>query len=161
MNRIICAEATTDCYFGTCSECPGATQLIDELENIFDCNSINEITYRQWINFNRTTLKVLITPVDEYLQKLKTGLEKLLLHSYLVRKQNEFMNMTKEKLTENECIVVCDFPENYAFVVQNSVQGIYWNNNQATVHPFAIYYKNIDGEIRMKSFDHYIRMFAS
>ena len=47
LNRIICAEATTDCYFGMCPECPGATQLIDELENIFDCNSINEITYRQ------------------------------------------------------------------------------------------------------------------
>ena len=55
-------------------------------------------------------------------------------------------------MTENQCIVVCDFSENYAFVVQNSVQGIHWNNNQATVHPFAIYYKNMDGEIRMKGF---------
>ena len=62
------------------------------------------------------------------------------------------MNITKEKLTENECIVVCDFSENYAFVVRNSIQGIHWNNNQATVHLFAIYYKNIDSEIRIKSF---------
>ena len=107
---------------------------------------------RQWINVDETTLQVLISPVDEYLQKLKTGLEKLLLHSYLARKQNEFMNITKGKLTENECIAVCDFSENYAFVVQNSIQGIHWNNNQATVHPFAIYYKNINSEIRMKSF---------
>ena len=106
---------------------------------------------RQWMNVDETTLQILISPVDQYLQKLKTGLEKLLLHSYLARKQNEFVNITKEKLTENECIVVCDFFENYAFV-QNSVQGIHWNNNQATVHPFAIYYKNIDSEIRMKSF---------
>ena len=151
LNRIICAEETTDCYFGTCSECPGVTQLIDESENIFDCNSINEITYRQWINDDRTTLQVLISLVDEYLQIFKTGLEKLLLHSYLERKQNEFMNITKEKLTENECFVVCDFSGNYAFVVQNSVQGIHWNNNQATVHPFAIYHKNLDSG-RMKSF---------
>ena len=55
-------------------------------------------------------------------------------------------------MTESECIVVCDFSENYAFVVQDSVQGVHWNNNQATVHPFAIYYRDDDGEIGMKSF---------
>ncbi|XP_024947522.1 uncharacterized protein LOC112495382 [Cephus cinctus] len=117
LNRMICVQPTTDCYLGTCSTCPGATQLIDELENIFLCDSIDEITYRQLINVDRTTLQVMVSPVDEYLQKLKIGLEKLLLHSYLVKKQNEFMNIKKEKLTENECIVVCDFSENYAFVI--------------------------------------------
>ena len=94
----------------------------------------------------------MISPVDEFLEKLKTDLEKLLLHSYLVKKQNEFMNNKKKELTENECIVVCDFSENYAFVVQDSVQGVHWNNNQVTVHPFAIYYRDDDFEIGMKSF---------
>lgn len=35
---------------------------------------------------------------------------------------------------KNECIVICDFSENYAFIIQNSVQGIHWNNDQVTIH---------------------------
>jgi len=38
----------------------------------------------------------------------------LLLHAFLVRKQNEFMTKKKEELTTDECIVICDFSENYA-----------------------------------------------
>lgn len=152
LKRMICIQPSTECYFGTCSECPGITHLIEELENIFVSNSISEITYRQWIYVDRTSLQVLISPVVEYLQKLETGLQKLLLHSFLVKKQNEFMDVKKKELKDTECIVACDFSENYAFVFQNAVQGIHWNNDQATVHPFAIYYKHIDGETKMKSF---------
>ena len=94
-------------------------------------------------------MQILISPVDEYLDKLKIGLEKLLLHSFIVRKQNHFVSVKKEELVESEYIVMCDFSENYAFVVQDSVQGIHWNNNQATVHPFAIYYKH-NLEVKMK-----------
>ena len=34
-----------------------------------------------------------------------------------------------------------DFSENYSFIIQKSVQAFYYNNSQATVHPFCIYYK--------------------
>jgi len=78
-------------------------------------------------------------------------LEKLPLHAFLVRKQNEFMTKKKEELTTDECIVNCDFSENYAFVLQDSVQGVHWKNNQATVHPFAICFRNNEGEIGFKS----------
>ena len=53
---------------------------------------------------------------------------------------------------KNECIVICDFSENYAFIIQNSVQGIHWNNDQVTIHPFSIYYKDDDNELKLKSF---------
>ena len=151
LKRMICDDTSTNCYFGTCPDCPGATSLIDELERIFESNFIEQITYRQWTNVDRTTLTVTVSPVDEYLEKLKTGLEKLLFHSFLVKKQNDFISSKKMEMTENECIVICDFSENYAFVVQNSVQGVHWNNSQATVHPFAIYYKDND-KVEMKSF---------
>lgn len=152
LKRMICVKPSDNCYFGTCVKCPGATSLINELENIFENEFIEEITYRQWVNVDRTTLQLMTSQVDEYLQKLQSGLEKLLLHSFLVQKQNEFMNNKKEELREDECIVVCDFSENYAFVLQDSVQGVHWNNNQATVHPFAIYYRTDNGDIGIKSF---------
>lgn len=135
----------------TCSACPGTNDLIQELENIFDENYIDSVTYNQWTHVDRTTLQTVVSPVDEFLQILTDGLKKLLRHSYVVKKQNEFLNSKKENLKSNECIVILDFSENYAFVVQNAIQGVHWNNDQATVHPTAIYYKNEKNELKMKS----------
>ena len=30
--------------------------------------------------------------------------------------------------------------ENYSFVLQDAAQGFHWNNSQATIHPFVVYY---------------------
>jgi hypothetical protein len=51
---------------------------------------------------------------------------------------NAFQNELKLALNTNEYIVVCDFAENYFFVLQD-VQSFHWNNAQATIHPFVIY----------------------
>ena len=40
--------------------------------------------------------------------------------------------------------MICDFSENYAFIIQDSVQGVHWNNDQATLHSFVIYFKEED-----------------
>ena len=47
-------------------------------------------------------------------------------------------------------MIVLDFAENYSFVVQDEVQGFHWNNTQATLHPFVIYYKSA-GELQCSS----------
>ena len=51
------------------------------------------------------------------------------------------MKNLKEKLKENELIILLDFTENYSFVMQDAVQGYHWNNSQATFHPILVYYK--------------------
>ena len=45
-----------------------------------------------------------------------------------------------------------DFAENYSFVVQDAVQGYYWNNSQATLHPLVAYYRKEDGSLGTISF---------
>ena len=40
------------------------------------------------------------------------------------------------------CIILMDFAENYSFLVQDAIQGFYWQADQATLHPFAVYYKD-------------------
>lgn len=47
LKQIVCHNASTDCYFGKCLDCPGTTSLIDELERIFEENFIKQITYRR------------------------------------------------------------------------------------------------------------------
>lgn len=47
--------------------------------------------------------------------------------------------------------MVCDFAENYAFVIQDAIQGVHWNNDQVTLHPFVAYY-NEDNIIKHKNY---------
>lgn len=151
LDRMLCEVQSTNCLLGLCNKCPGLTNIIEQLEQNFEEKLIESVNYKQWVTTERTSLQTLISNVDEFLQFLSSGLSKLLLHSFLVNKQREFLNDKKTKLMKNECIVICDFSENYAFVIQNSVQGIHWND-QVTIHPFSIYYKDDKDELKIKSF---------
>ena len=46
-----------------------------------------------------------------------------------------------------------DFAENYSFIIQDAIQGFYWQNSQATLHPFAVYYRDLrTNELRCDSY---------
>ena len=74
--------------------------------------------------------------------KLSAKLESLAPHAFVASQQSAFLTERKENLQIGECLVLCDFSENYAFVIQDAIQGVHWNNDQATIHPFVVYYKN-------------------
>ena len=50
-----------------------------------------------------------------------------------------------------QIVVSADFSKNYAFVLQDAAQGVHRNNAQATIHAFAVYYKE-SGEEHHLSF---------
>ena len=45
-----------------------------------------------------------------------------------------------------------DFAENCSFLVQDASQEFHWNNSQATIHPFVIYYVDGSGKLADKSY---------
>ena len=45
--------------------------------------------------------------------------------------------------------MVADFSENYSFILQDEAQGFHWNNAQATVLPFVIYYRHSGEECHL------------
>ena len=52
-------------------------------------------------------------------------------------------------MLDNEtCIILIDFVENYSFLVQDAIQSFYWQNQQATLHPFEVYYNDDDGKLK-------------
>jgi hypothetical protein len=55
-----------------------------------------------------------------------------------------FLKELKCNLQSGEFVVLCDFAENYSFILQDEAQGFHWNNAQATIHPFVIYFKKSD-----------------
>ena len=71
-------------------------------------------------------------------------------HSFIANEQASFYKLSQKNLRSDECLVVCAFAENYAFVIQNAVPGFHWNNNQATLFPIVFYY-NENGSIKHKT----------
>ncbi|MCP3667236.1 MAG: hypothetical protein GY696_32870, partial [Gammaproteobacteria bacterium] len=72
-------------------------------------------------------------------------------HDFIAKKQSQFCSQRKNQLEDGEVLVVCDFAENYSFVLQDAAQGFHWNNAQATLHPFVVYWKE-KGELKHASF---------
>lgn len=48
----------------------------------------------------------------------------------------------KNNVKENQRLIICDCPKNYSFVLCDAVQKFHWNDAQATLYPFEVYYKN-------------------
>jgi hypothetical protein len=58
----------------------------------------------------------------------------LLRHPFIATQQAVFLKELKCNLQSGEFVVLCDFAENYSFVLQDEAQGFHWNNAQATIH---------------------------
>lgn len=144
MDTVICQPPTNKCYFGECRDCPGSANLRTILENLFMDNFLDEITYNQWTQIDRCSLETIIKPADDFVDIFVEYIPKLLHHDFVAKKQAEYFQTTKNNLEIGEVLVVADFSENYSFLLQNSVQGAYWNNKQATIHPFACYYRSTE-----------------
>jgi len=71
-----------------------------------------------------------------------TTLFDLLTHSFIAKGQCKFLNQLKNKLKRGELVLICDFSENYSFLLQNEVQGFHWINVQATIHPIIVHFKD-------------------
>ena len=63
-------------------------------------------------------------------------------HNFIAEQQGKYLKNLKTNLKVTECIIICDFSENFSFVVQDAIQGFHWANAQCTIHPFSIYYKD-------------------
>ncbi len=88
----------------------------------------------------KTWLTVLRSSIDVLCDKL----EALWSHSFIATQQSQYYEKCKVSLKSGEVAVTADFSENYAFVLQDAAQGFHWNNNQSTIHPFVVYFKEAD-----------------
>ncbi|XP_074096076.1 uncharacterized protein LOC141525460 [Cotesia typhae] len=149
LSMIICENPSFQCYLGGCKNCPGVDELSEILLKCFEDREIENITYKYWISKPRSSLETIIKPTEEFVEKFCSELEILLPHSFIAKEQAQFLKTLKETLKPNEYVIICDFAENYAFVVQNAAAGFHWNN-QATVFPVVIYY-TVNNKLEHKS----------
>jgi hypothetical protein len=110
------------------------------LEEVFEENEILSITFNRWTTKNYCQLETVTKSPDAFVEDFCVDLKALRQHDYIAKQQAAHLKATKKNLQEGEVVVICDFSENYAFIVQNSIQAYYWSNNQASLHPFVCYY---------------------
>ena len=87
---------------------------------------------------------------DDFIENFVRKFGKLPEHHYVAKKQAVFFKQLKENLQFWECVIVLDFAKNYSFSIQDAAQGFHWNNLQATIHPFVIYYVDGSGKLAHK-----------
>ena len=72
-------------------------------------------------------------------------------HSNISKAQSTCLMIQKENLDSDTCIIMIDFAENYQYVLEDEIQSFHWNNNQCSIQPAVIYYKNVPNVLQEKS----------
>jgi hypothetical protein len=60
-------------------------------------------------------------------------------HSFVAVQQAMYFKEFKSDLQVDVVIVLCDFAENYSFILQDEAQGFHWNNTHATLQIWDLF----------------------
>ncbi|KYM95356.1 hypothetical protein ALC62_00146 [Cyphomyrmex costatus] len=142
VQSIVCKNPTSDCFLDLCDQCPTADNISHLLTEALRNASIDEIEYSAWITTGRATLQTIKADVNDFVAEFCTRLQILKPHSFIAKHQSQFISEKKTELRDDEVIVMFDFSENFAYVVQNASQAFHFNNEQCTVFPVIYYYKD-------------------
>lgn len=140
-DSLLCANKTANCYLRRCKDCPDSSSLENNLTKQLEQKYIEQLSFEQWVTTDRCDLETIVKSADEFLPFFCLKLESWIPHDFVKTEQSEFLKNTKSKLQDGEFLAILDFSENYSFVLQDEVQSHHWNIQQATIHPFVIYYR--------------------
>ena len=168
--NLICNPAQPECHLGSCQLCRisedpihcsycvesanDKCHLCQKVEimkkallEALDAEGVDEVSFKAWVSVDHTTLETITQSTDEFVDSLIEKLLKLRWHDFIAKEQASFLMDLKSHISNQEVIVQGDFAENYSFIVQDAAQGFHWNNDQATIHPFVVYFNGNDRKI--------------
>lgn len=141
LKKFVCDQPNESCYLRTCQKCPDKSEIKEFLEKVFEDNEVEEISYKAWVSTDRCKFINVVSDSAEFIDSLVESFESLVQHDYIAKAQSKCYRQFKNDLKEGEVLATLDFAENYPVVVQEEVQGHYWNNSQISILPSVIYYK--------------------
>ena len=139
----VCDIDRFECMLHHCDSCPDESVVREFLKQQWLKKKTIEdsIKYKQWVSTDRSNLEEHEDEWEDFINKLSAMIFDLTEHHFIAKRQSSFFKEKKFSLKGNEAVIVLDFAENYSFVVQDCAQGYHWNNAQATIHPFVMYFK--------------------
>ena len=146
IQRYLCPNPQPDCFLGQCQTCPTLTRM-SEIPI-----QTEEVVYDLWRHTDRANYVTVRQDKETFVAELQEEFSPFVRHHYVMKQQAEFIESLKQRiLTEDAVICYVDFAENYSFNVQNAIQAFHWNNNQATIHPFVVMFRQNESIVK-KSF---------
>lgn len=145
LESMVCDMKSESCMFDECAQCSGSQIVHDLMELEFgdEVDTFEDnITYKQWVATDRADLITITKSREEFTEDLICKLVSLKKHHFVSKTQSNYLKDLKRNLESMECIVIGDFSENFTFIVQDEIQSFHWVNEQATLHPFVIYYRD-------------------
>ena len=104
--------------------------------------------------------KKLVAESDNFVEHFCNKLFTLKPHSFTAKQQSLFIKDLKNALQGAEFLILFHFAENFAFIVQITIQSQHWNNDQTIIFTVLIYYiennklKNISTAILSDNLNH-------
>ena len=62
---------------------------------------------------------------EEFIDLFCEKLQILLRHDFISKQQSSYMNYTEKNISSSKVVIVCDFSENYSFILQDEVQSFH------------------------------------
>jgi hypothetical protein len=140
MDKVVCSVYNKMCMVNRCPSCPKSEALESFSEDLIGDEN-ETISYKQWTHTDGKKLENILYDSDDFIERLVSLVQKLTTHHLIARNQSAFFVQSKERIDHESCVLFSDFSENYSFIIQDSVQGYYWVNDQATILPFMAYMK--------------------
>ena len=116
MKKILCPEGarTEDCFHRSCSDCRHLRgDLEEEIEAIFQANSISSVLFEKWTTQDRTEVKTFNVPPGDFAKLVVNDIEDWTTHQYVDNQQQRWYKNMIEDLPLDTCLIVPDFSMNY------------------------------------------------
>ena len=163
MKLLVCSTENRGWMIHRCSECL-SSDILKLKDHLFDIigeyDDDTEITYKQWITTDWSTLAQMTTPVQEFVSVLFDNLEKLTSHSYIAKSLSSYLRQLNDNISANTTILLLDFAENFAFTIQDEIHSYHWNTSQATMHPVCVHH-HVNDHLQMSFLLHYFWWYGS
>lgn len=147
VHKMMCDNASSDCFLNKCYKCPGPQNVSEFVKYLLDDNLVEELVYKKWKTTDRAEIITVRASAEIFTNNFVINLKKFKSHKFIVKAQSAYLKHLKNYISPGEFIVIGDYSENYSFITQDAIQGCHWSTSQATIHPFVIYYRNVDNTL--------------
>lgn len=133
---LTCNDSSKDCWFKNCAHCL-PENVEKKLRAFIKGNEKKKIKWWQWEKdetTNRTEKKEKVGTVKKLMEYLISVYQSFLIHSFTNRQQSDSFKDDHKyvDLHHNECLLQCDFAENWTNESQDEVVNAHWNQKQVS-----------------------------
>ena len=106
-----------------CDDCPGESPLREYLSQVLldEADKSSYISFEEWTTTGRAEMLNRILTRESFINLVIRRIEKLTPHSFITRKQANYLNQLKQDLPGDKVIVLGEFAENYQFILQDEI----------------------------------------